>query len=267
MNLRLSNLAAFLAVVCGLLVVATPAQSAQSGLAYDEVTRFLIGQSAPQPGSFASDFQAAINAQRQASGGGTHGGLLGGILNAVDTAKSAMTLMQTGSASTEYYLSGWRRIDDVSAQTATISKPQQRQTIFLDLAKRTYQVSGPEYRFANETPPPYERMRNPSQQMNGPGTGRLVISVSVTPLGSMTIENVPTTGYRSSFSMTETQSTGSCVNGSFQVSWTEYLSPYAEPKVPGGGGVAYRRTSTDHPELFALKPGCRPTIVTQTSGA
>jgi hypothetical protein len=177
-----------------------------------------------------------------------------------------MNLLQTGSASTEYYLSGWRRIDDVSAQTATISKPQQRQTIFLDLAKRTYQVSGPEYRFANETPPPYEKMRNPNQQMNGPGTGKLVINVSVTPLGSMTIENVPTTGYRSSFNMTETQSTGSCVDGSFQVSWTEYLSPYAEPTVPSGGGVAYRRTSTTHPELFALMPGCRPTIVTHASG-
>jgi len=262
---RFSHLVIALAIVSGLVVSTTAVRSAQPGLAYDEVTRIVLGQAAPDPGNFPADFQAAVNAQRAVAGGGTHGGLFGSIMNAVDMARNAVNMLQTGTASTEYYLGGSRRTDDVGAQTGTIFKASPRETIYLDMAKQTYRIETPNYQFASETPPPLERMRNPSGRPAQPGSGRLTITVSVTSLGAMRISNVPTTGYRTAFSMTETQSTGSCADGTFQVTMTEYLSPYAEPRV-SSGGVAPRRTSIPRPEMMALKPGCTPTIVTHTSG-
>ncbi len=191
----------------------------------------------------------------------------GSIMNAVDTAKNAMNVLNTGSASSEYYLSGWRRTDDVGAQTATIDKPQQRQIIHLDLAKHTYLVVTPGMQYAGATEPPFERVRNPSGQPGQPGSGRLDITVSVQALGSLLIDNVPTTGYRSVFSMRETQSTGSCADGAFQVSTTEYVSPYAEPHIASVRATLPRTTSLSRPEMLALRPGCRPRVSTNISGS
>ncbi|MBV8363669.1 MAG: hypothetical protein JO193_03815 [Candidatus Eremiobacteraeota bacterium] len=263
MKLRTSSILAIAAIAL-VTLFASAVQSAQSGLAYDEVSRMVMGQAAPAPGSFATDFQAAVNAQRAVSGGGTHGGLFGSIMNAVDTAKNAMNVFKTGTALTQYYLSGWRRSDDVGAQTATIDKPQQQQLIYLDLAKHTYRLQTGGFGYSDARPPE-ERMRNPSGQPAQPGSGRLDVTASVQSLGPLTIDNVPTTGYRSVFSMRETQSSGSCADGSFQVSTTEYLSPYLEPRVASGGAAVPRR-STLRPEMMALKPGCRPTIVMHASG-
>ncbi|MFN2528168.1 MAG: hypothetical protein ABR584_05570 [Candidatus Baltobacteraceae bacterium] len=243
----------------------SPASSAlpQAGLAYDEVTRVIMGENAPEPGTFTADFQAAVNAQRSAAAPGTHRGLLGGIMNTIDMAKNGMNFLKNGSASSKYYLAGWERTDDPGAQTATITKPRERQIISLNLAKKTYHVVDPSAQTINETPPPMDRARNaagPSQ----PGSGKLDINVSNTSLGPRVIDNIPTTGYKLTFNLTESQSTGSCSDGTFQTSMIEYVSAYAQPRMASSRIAPVRPMM--RPELMALKPGCAPTIRMHSSG-
>ncbi|MDP9018594.1 MAG: hypothetical protein M3N19_09765, partial [Candidatus Eremiobacteraeota bacterium] len=205
-----------------------PAGSAQpvTGLAYDEVTKVVLGGDAPQPGTFTSDFASAVGAQRSAAGGGSHHGLLGGIMNTMDTAKNGLNLLKSGTASTKYYLAGWERTDDPGAQTATISKPQLHQIIYLNLAKKTYRVVDTSVPATNETPAPMERARNAGGQPAQPGSGKLDITVSNTQLDPKVIDNMPTTGHKVTFNLTESQSTGSCTDGTFQTTMVEYVSRY-----------------------------------------
>ncbi len=263
MKRRTLSLWVLFALVCCVAFV-PPAQSAQSGLAYDEVTKFVSADANPQPGSFADDFQAAVNAQKSAADSGGHGGLLGAIRNAMGAAQGAIQTFRSGFASTHYYLNGAERTDDVGAQTATIVKPAQHQTIFLNLAKKTYRIQTSAAPNVSEPPSPAERPQSGNQQQPQPGTGRLDITVSSQNLGAQVIDGVPTTGYRTTFNMTQSQSTGSCRDGAFQTTVTEYVSRYVEPHV-GGGSARQRPVSIPRPERVALKPGCRPTITTHSS--
>lgn len=274
---RTTAVALFLAActVGALGLTSGPARAVQSGLAYDEVTKLVTNDQAPQPGTFAADFQAAMDAQKSANAPGKHGGLFGGILNAADIGKGAMQMLKAGSASTHYYMAGWERTDESGAQTAKIFKPDQHQIIYLNLAKKTYRVVDTTVQPVSETPPPYERARRgppggpggPGGPSPQPGSGKLDISVSTSVLGPKLVENVPTTGYKMTFTLSETQSTGSCVDGSFQTSMVEYVSKYAEPHVasPGAPTGMPRRSDIPRPETMAMRPGCTPTITTHAS--
>ncbi len=243
----------------------SPASSAlpQAGLAYDEVTKVVIDENAPEPGTFTADFEAAVNTQKSASAPGTHRGLFGGIMNTLDSAKSALNLLKSGAASSKYYLAGWERTDDPGAQTATITKPREHQIIYLNLAKKTYHAVDTNTQTVSEAPPPMDRARNtagPSQ----PGSGKLDIAVSTTSLGARVIDTIATTGYKLTFNLTESQSTGSCSDGTFQTSMIEYVSAYAQPRMASSRTAPMRTTM--RPELMALKPGCTPTISMHRSG-
>ncbi len=254
------------AIVISLCAFApVPARSAQTpaGLAYDEVTKVVLGGGTPEPGTFTADFESAISAQRSAGAPGSHRGLFGGIMNTIDMAKNGLSLLKSGTASSKYYLAGWERTDDPGAQTATIMKPQQHQIIYLNLAKKTYRVVDTSLP-TDETPPPMERARNAGGPPAQPGTGKLDITVSNTLLGPRSIENLPTTGYKITFNLTESQSTGSCTDGTFQTSMVEYVSRYAQPRV--AAQIAQNRAMSARPELMALKPGCTPKIAMHASG-
>lgn len=245
------------------------ASAASSGLAYDEVTKFIrADQGTPQPGTFTADFQAAVDASKSNANAPQHHGILGSLMNAANAAKNAMSIFTTGTASTHYYMNGWERTDDPGAQTATIDKPDKRQIIYLNLAKKTYRIvdmsSGP----VMGTPPPYNPQNPqappPSPQ---PGTGKVDVTVSSTVLGPMTIENIPTTGYHQDFKIASTQSTGSCHDGSFETSMIEYISKYSEPHA----GIHIKMTGkptmpTKMPPTMGMMPGCQPTMSMHTSG-
>lgn len=256
------------AVVMNLCAFAPiPARSAQpaTGLAYDEVTKVVLGGGTPEPGTFTADFESAVGAQRSAGAPGSHRGLFGGIMNTIDMAKSGLSLLKSGTASSKYYLAGWERTDDPGAQTSTIYRPQLHQVIYLNLAKKTYRIVDTNAREENETPPPMERARAAGGQPAQPGSGKLDVTVSNTLLGPRVIENISTTGYKVTFNLTESQSTGSCSDGSFQTSMVEYVSRYSQPHV-AADRVAVRRALSTRPELMALKPGCTPKIFMHTSG-
>src|ERR1700694_5077331 len=204
-----------------------------TGLAYDEVNKILIGSTAPpEPGTFAADFSAIANAQKSAPP--THRGLLGGIMNTVDTAKNAVNLVKNGTASSKYYFAGMERVDDLGTQTATISKPQLHQIIVMNLAKKTYRIVDTSAPTTPSGPASTDRDRGPSTPQQAPtpqpGTGKLDITVASTQLGSRVIESVPTTGYKFTFRLAETQSTGSCSDGNFQTEMVQYVSSYVQPQ-------------------------------------
>ncbi|PZR56288.1 MAG: hypothetical protein DLM50_08440 [Candidatus Meridianibacter frigidus] len=250
-------------------LAAAPALAAQTGLAYDEVTKIVIGGPQPQPGTFAADFQAAVDAQKSLATPGSHRGLFGNIMNSMDMAKNAMSMLKTGTATTHYYLGGWERSDDAGAQTATISKFDRHQMIYLNLAKKTYRVVDTSVAPAMETPPPMERARGGGQPSQ-PGSGKLDISVSSNVLGPLVVENTPTTGYSTTFNLTMSQSTGSCSDGSFKTAMIEYVSRYLQPRVGsprvGSPRAAMPRQRLSRPELAALRPGCTPTMSMHAMG-
>jgi hypothetical protein len=243
------------------------ALAAPANIAYDELTKFVrTDQTAPQPGTFTADFQAALDAQKPAT---EHHGLFGSIMNAVDTGKSAMAIFKTGIASRNYYMNGWERSDDVAAQSATIQKPDKNQIIYLNLAKKTYHVVDTSVTPVTSTPPPYQAPPNPQGQQPSPqpGNGKLDISVTSSSLGAQTIEKVQTTGYSQDFKVTASQSTGSCHDGTFETSMVEYLSAYAEPHLATSTAMRQKPVpSAPMPAMMAVKPGCSPKTTMHASG-
>jgi hypothetical protein len=259
--------AAFVALAAGLASIGTPAASAgQTNIAYDELTRFIGGDKpAPQPGTFDADFQAAVAASSPAP---QHHGMFGNLMNTVEQAKSAMNVFTVGNASHVYYYNGWKRVDEIATQTATIDRPDKHEIIYLDLAKKTYRIVDTNQTPVTETPPPYAPPPQPGAPPPSPepGTGKLDISVSSTSLGAKSLEGINTSGFSQDFKMTESQSTGSCKDGSFETQMTEYLSSYPEPQE----AVATTTSTTKMPSMPMMNPammsgqhpGCNPTITT-----
>src|SRR5579864_5196756 len=232
-HVRFRAVGAFIAIALLSVGAMHTAGAAQSGLAYDELTKLQGGdQPAPQPGTFNDDFQAAVDAANAAANAPQHHGLFGGIQNAAEKARGALEQFKTGFATRLYFMNGWERIDSLATQTATITKPNLHQVIQLDLAKKTYQITDTSAQPMTQTqpyqPPGPPGPPPPSPQ---PGTGKLDIRVSTAVLGPKTIDTVSTTGYSVDFKATETKSTGSCTDGTFETSVVEYLSSYAEPQM------------------------------------
>lgn len=244
-------------------------QAASSGLQYDQVMKFMLSQGTPQPGSFETDWQTAVQAEQAANNQTQHHGLFGGIMNTVNQAKSAMSMFQNGTATTEYFWNGWKRVDDLGTQTATITKPQQHQVIYLDLKNKTYRVEDTTVHPIAETPPPYQRPANPSgtpPPSPQPGTAKVTITASTTSLGTKTVGGEQAQGYKFDFKIVSTEATGSCTNGSFETSMITWDSSYPQPtEAPSGTThAAAPRPVTRAPEMTAFKPGCKPKVTTRT---
>ena len=243
----------FVALAATAMPAAAPAAS--GGLAYDEVTRLMQGDATPQPGTFSADFQAAVAATKPAT---QHRGLFGGLMNAADAMKNAANIVKTGSASTEYFLNGWKRTDDPGAQTATIYRPDRRQIIHLNLAAKTYRIEDMTSASEMETPPPTSPNTPGPAASPQPGTGVLDVSVTSKVIGPKTLEGVPTTGYDQDFKMVASHSTGSCRDGTFEASMVQYVSAFADPSASAtatSGGFHFARPS---PVQFATGVGCKP---------
>lgn len=212
-------------------------------------------------GSFAGDFQAAVNAAQPAK---KHGGMFSAITNAMQSAEQAMNEIKTGLPSTHYYLNGWERTDDPAAQTATIYRGDQSQRIHLDLAKKTYWIETADEKMAEGGPPPMPSGHPGQQPSPQPGTAKMTITATSAALGPKTLDGQPTTGYKMAFKLAVTNATGSCSNGSFGTSMTEYLSHFPEPTVSTPSGKPVTHRSMPDPQMMAVKPGCKPTITANT---
>ena len=265
---------AFVVLACASLaaVAGNPlqAQAASSGLAYDEITKFVMGSQGgaqPEPntyvnGSFAADFQTASNS---ATPPPAHG-LFSMIAHATQMAKNVMNMMKNGTPTSHYFLNGWERTDDPVNKTATIYRSDLHEIINLNLANKTYTITDTNVAPVEETPPPMEPSRPSGPQASPqPGTAKMTLTASTAGLGPKTIDDQPTHGYKQSFKMTVTNATGSCKNGSFETSMTEYISRYPEPTVEmPNGKTAVKQHPAYDPQKMSVQPGCKPTITANT---
>lgn len=290
-----------------LLAPAVPSAAPPPGLAYDEIVRVVVGATPPPPGNFQADL-AALNAPQTAAsatpaprkrgigigaiagaiaGGGGAGGVAGAVAgsaisNALDNAVEQSLGAQFGALAAAArgflqphllhyaYWNGWERVDDVSAQTATIRKCDIGQVIQLDLARKTYAVYDPN---AEPTPaaaaaaPPRARGRARPVDPSQPGTAVATLSDTTRSLGAQRIDNVPTTGFDSTLTFATTQSTGSCHDGSASIETVQYVSGYARPGVTA---CPIRRAPIPQSGAEAVTPagsgGCRPTFSAHRSG-
>jgi hypothetical protein len=302
--LRLSAAVALALLVSPL----TPSAAPAPGVGYDEIVRVVVGATPPPPGNFQADL-AAVNAPVAAAatpaprkrgigfgaiagavlGGGGAGSIAGAV--AGEAASDAMDNALQRSLGTQFaalgasirsflqphamhyaYYNGWERVDDVSAQTATIRKCDIGQVYRLDLAKKTYSIYDPNSEPASSatSAPPQQRGTRPAAPAAPapPGTAAADISATTKSLGPLRIENQATSGYDSTASFAMTQATGSCRNASASISTEQYLSAIDRPTVTS---CPIRRQPVPESAGEAVTPpqssgGCRPTFAFHNSG-
>ncbi len=277
---------------------AVPSAAPPSGLAYDEIVRIVANATPPPPGNFQADV-AALNAKpvaaatptsapRRRGFGGIVGAIAGGgnIAGAVagNVASDAMDNAIQNSMSAQFgamgasfanflqphlmryaYWNGWERVEDVSAQTATIRKCDAGQVIQLNLAAKTYTIYAPNAEpVPTSRPAPVQRGRAPAPDPAQPGTAVATLSDTTKSLGPLRIEGEPTSGYDTTTSFATTQATGSCHNGNATIETVQYLPPLSRPAVTS----CPVRPPEGLPETATAVPtgGCKPTFAMHRTG-
>lgn len=283
-----------LAILAAAVAKGTAAPSGPVGLQYDEIVRVAAGTTTPPPpGAFENDLSAIVNgsqttpAAKPAAKKRGLGNLIGAVLsgNAADVVVDAATqkvvdnavggmmgslnafrdFMQAGKLERHAFYKGWERVDDVAAKTATIKKCDLNQYIELNLEKKTYHITNPTggthpassgshaSNASTETPAPEQ-----------PGTAVVDFTRKGTALAAQTLSGVQTTGYSNRNSLTVSQATGSCRNGSFTLVSTEYMSAMKQPRavcpLPASPRVPME------PKRVVARGGCKPTFTVHNSG-
>ncbi len=241
----------------------TPVQAASSDISYNEIVKIVMGQSAPAPGSYKNgSFDADWQSAQPAKASSSHG-----LFAAFNQMKSALSSLSNGTPSTYYYLANMEREDDITGQTGTITLPDKAQYIHLNFANKTYWITSPNT--AQTYVPPVQQQPGPQGTMppSQPGTSKVTITVSTTSLGSKNLGGVDTDGYQLTFKIVSSQATGSCTNGTFQTTMTEFVSRYAEPSIHWPVSVTklphMAMPRNTNPETASFKPGCVPKATTR----
>ncbi len=310
--LRLSAAVALAA----LLAPGLPSAAASSGLAYDELVRVIVSGTPPPPGSFSADV-AALNAspatavetptpapkrrgfglgqiaQTLASGGDLRDVAAAAAGNAAANATGDALQKNLGSqfgglaaAANGFlqphlfrhaYLNGWERVDDVTAQTATIRKCDLGQVITLDLAHKTYRVFDPKDEpVATQAPlAPQPRRGRPAPEATpepeAPGTAVVDFSTVTRPLTPVRFEGTAVPGYDDTATVAVTHATGSCKATTASIRTVEYLPSITRPSVAVCPVVQRAPVVQSAEEAYAPAPsaaagGCRPTPTFHRSG-
>ncbi|MGH7660111.1 MAG: hypothetical protein ACRENA_04230 [Vulcanimicrobiaceae bacterium] len=221
-----------------LIATALPS-SAAGGLAWDQVTKFSMDGSIPEP-NFQQDFETASqSAQDQPQ----HHGMFGGIQNSINAAMGGLQMMQRGIAEHHYVAGSFMRVDNVAEQTAVIVDCAARTMTYLNLAKKTYRVAS-----LDQPPPPSSGKpgSGPQQEVRpekDDGT-RYKVAYNSQALGAKKIGGLNTDGYKADMSITVMRPNTD--PQTMTTNLTEYVSSYAEPHqscppiyvgmAPGGGG-------------------------------
>lgn len=240
-------------------------------IAYDQITRMAFGQATPAPvGSFSDDYQRIMASIQSASAQPARPRGLAGLLGramSIPSMQNPMMAMQNGTLKryTFYWVRGWIRVDDPVAHTAVIYKCKEHQTIYLDLAKKTYRVVKDD----SGAPPQQSQSAmagNPyARRMMAPGTATMTVSARATALGPKQVEGIATHGYDSTNALVMSNATGSCKDGSFSSHVVEYISNINKQRaycpLPGRGS-SYSGNAYGGPI-----GGCKPKMVVHQSGS
>jgi hypothetical protein len=248
-------------VVVALVVAAAPSGTvaATGGVQYDQLTRFGVpGNPTPLPDNFAANFKTAVDNAVGFNNAPKAHGLFSAVANAVKMGKAAASLFKSGVPMTYYYLNDWQRQDDPGKQIATIYRPDRKQIIHLDLAKKTYTIEdmGDRTPMPETAPPPQQPDQPPSSPE--PGTAKQDVSISSSMIGPKTIDGVATTGYSSDFKVVTTQATGSCQNGTYEASIDDYVSSIVPPNAQTSDALKHAMMVS--PTAYAPQGGCVPTV-------
>jgi len=248
-------------VLAAIFVAGAPAGTiaATGGVQYDQLTRFGVpGYPTPLPDNFAANFKTAVDNAVGFNNAPQGHGIFSMLANAGKMAKAVQSLFKSGVPGTYYYLNNWERQDDPGKQTATIYRPDRKQIIHLDLAKKTYTIED----LGTQTPMP-ESAQPPSQPNQPqpspePGTAKQDVTISSSLIGPKTIDGVGTTGYTSDFKVVTTEATGSCQNGTYEASIDDYVSSIVPPNASTSDWLKHAMTVS--PAAYASHGGCTPTM-------
>ena len=244
-------------------------------LQYDQITRMVMASATvPPPGSFDDTYRAIMKvvaaapsptpAPKRRGFSGFGGMLAKGMMKhgmpSMGNMSSMMATMRLGNLERFTFYKNWVRTDLPVQQTATIEKCSEHETIFLDLAKKTYRISKDADGCGQHGAPPTEPAM-PGRSVNmAPGTATMTISGTSANLGPKRLEGYLTHGSQSTLSMATTQATGSCKNGSMGMKLTQYISGIRKwraycplPRSAAGPPTSLQRA--------ASQGGCRPHMV------
>lgn len=225
----------FALVIASSLMATTLPSNAAGGLAWDQVTKFSMDGSIPEP-NFAQDFQTASQPPDQPK---QHGGMFGGFQNSINAAMGAMQMFKTGIAERHYVAGSFERTENVAQQTATITDCNARTITYLNLAKKTYRVVSMDQPQAPQAAPGKPSPQGtPSFQDDGTS---LKIAYSSQALGPRQLDGTNTDGYKATMEITIMRPNES--PQTMNTVLTEYVSSYAQPHqtcrsfhMPMGGG-------------------------------
>lgn len=249
----------------GLVLAGLPSRTdaASGGIEYDQLTRFgMMGNPTPLPDNFDANFKAAVDAAAAFDNRPQGHGIFAMLHNAEATAKAAQAIMKSGMPMTYYYMGEWEREDDPGKQTGTIYRPDRKQIIHLDLAKKTYTIEDMGASTPPPPAPPQPPQPNAPPSSPEPGTAKQDVSVTTSLIGPLSVDGKPTTGYHSDFKIVTTQATGSCQNGTFETVLDDYVSSIAPPSGDTSSWVR-RGLTTMNPAMFSSRSGgggCTPTV-------
>ncbi len=242
-----------------LAAVAAPAPTPVA-LQYEEITRIEYPPATPiPPGSFDAD-RAAVIGSASTPAPARHG-LFAGVLNGVQGAMGGMQSLQHGTLVRYTYYNGWVRIDNVTEQTATITKCSQHQYVTLDLLHHTYTIASTVPSPA-PAPAPGGYPQQPTVVNQAPGTVDMTTQVQSRNLGPMTLEGISTHGSSDSISLVMAHATGSCRNGSISMQIVQYVSGIGIPRAY----CPLPRVSGSMPQGTIVRGGCKPTFHGSVSG-
>jgi len=239
---RLSLAAAALALLAAGMPAAAPA--AGDGIAYDSLTKLVLGSDAPPPpGSFANDFQVAANPPPA----GDAPKLPFGLGKSMGQMQAAMSMFKTGTAERHYVAGKKFRVDHIALNTAEITDCGARTLTTLNLKDKTYTVVSldqPEEEHGGGGSAPGK----PRPSLSDDGT-KVAVSLTTRSLGEKNLDGTPASGYDANFKTTITKADGD--SQSFAMETTAYYAGLAQPTeycneyragmagmMPGGGGAA-----------------------------
>jgi hypothetical protein len=210
----------------GLAVQTSPPASAASGLAYDSVTKILVGgdPSSQQPGTFDADFKTASEVTPAPTGG------LFGQTRAA--AENAMNIMHNGTAERHYIAGSKDRTDNVAMQTATIVDCGARTLTSLNLKDKTYRVTSLDQPSSSGAPSGAPGQAHPATDDGS----KLALTLTTKALGPKQIDGKTTNGYSSDMQVTITKPG----NGpsSYDMAISAYYTGMSEPAAACPGSLS-----------------------------
>jgi len=267
-----------------------------TGMQYDQIDRLIAAKaSPPPPNSFASEYAALDGDASDAAAEKKKRNLLDAIVrrNGGDDKPetlfgglgTAFASIGKGRIRRYSFYSGWERVDDLLANTATIRKCDLHQLIELDLTKKTYHIveiaapaatpeseeSAPAASARPEPSPstrPAPSERPVSHRDDATGTALLDYMRIVRALGAALIGGATAEHFQSTNTIAISQATGSCRDGTFTIAQDEYFAGYAQPHAicPVDFNAPPRDYPRDPLQLVA-RSGCRTTVATHVEGA